>query len=144
MDGRNGWNPNGIQDIVGRGWGFPVRTDIRGRIALTSDIDDTIERSIRIILQTVKGERVMRPEFGSDLHLLVFAENNATTAGRADFYVRQALSRWEPRIEIEQVKVTWSEMNRGAMLIDIHYRVKATNDMRNLVFPFYSIPEGGE
>lgn len=144
MDGHNGRQQTDIQDIVGRGWSFPVRTDIRGRISMTNDYGDTIERAIRIILQTVKGERVMRPEFGSELHRLVFAENNATTAGQADFYIRQALARWEPRIDVEQVKVSWREMDRGAMLIDIIYRVKATNDIRNLVFPFYSIPEERE
>jgi phage baseplate assembly protein W len=94
-----------------------------------------------LILQTVRGARVMRPQFGSDLHLLAFAENNATTAGLADFYVRRALARWEPRIEVDNVKVTWPDADQGAMTIDITYIVKATNDRRNLVFPFYAIPQ---
>ena len=128
------------QDIIGAGWAFPVRPDARGRIALTSG-NDTIERAIRLILQTIKGERPMRPEFGSDLHLLVFAENNPTTAGRADFAVRQALARWEPRIEVQNVLVDWAGTDRGVMVIEIAYRVKATNDVRNLVFPFYAIPD---
>jgi phage baseplate assembly protein W len=140
MDRRSSSNGQAEQDIIGRGWAFPVRTDIRGRVKLTST-EETIERAIRLVLQTVKGERVMRPEFGSDLHRLVFAENNATTAGQADFYVRQALARWEPRIEVLKVDVSWSGSHRGIMLLDISYRVKATNDMRNLVFPFYAIPE---
>jgi phage baseplate assembly protein W len=129
-------------DFIGRGWAFPVGLDLRGRVALTSGYE-AIERSIRLILQTVRGERVMRPQFGSDLHLLVFAENNATTAGLADFYVRRALARWEPRIEVEDVTASWPDADRGAMTIDITYRVKATNDRRNLVFPFYAIPEEG-
>jgi len=127
-------------DIVGAGWAFPVGPDARGRIALTHGAE-TIERAIRLILQTVKGERPMRPEFGSDLHLLVFAENNPTTAGRADFAVRQALARWEPRIEVQEVRVDWSGTDRGTMRIEIAYRIKATNDVRNLVFPFYAIPD---
>ena len=135
-----GTAPDGTIDIIGTGWAFPVRTNIRGRIATVRG-DDTLERSIRLILQTIKGERVMRPEFGSDLHLLVFAENSPTTAGLADYYVRTALSRWEPRIEVENVEVDFGEMNLGRMLINIAYRVKSTNDMRNLVFPFYAIPE---
>jgi phage baseplate assembly protein W len=130
-------------DFVGRGWVFPIGLDIRGRIALTTGFE-SIERSIRLILQTARGERVMRPQFGSDLHRLVFAENNATTAGLGDFYVRQALARWEPRIEVENVGVSWSEADRGAMVLNITYRIKATNDRRNLVFPFYAIPEEEE
>jgi phage baseplate assembly protein W len=141
MDGRIKSNGRTEQDIIGRGWAFPVRPDVRGRIALTRTSTETIERSIRLILQTVKGERVMRPEFGSDLHLLTFAPNNATTVGQADYYVRQALARWEPRITVEAVTVSWSQMERGLMLIDIEYLLKATNDRRNLVFPFYAIPE---
>ena len=135
-----GTAPDGTIDIIGTGWAFPVRPDIRGRIAMVRG-DDTLERAIRLILQTIKGERVMRPEFGSDLHLLVFAENSPTTAGLADYYVRTALARWEPRIEVENVDVDFREMNLGRMLINITYRVKSTNDMRNLVFPFYAIPE---
>ena len=131
---------DGTIDIKGTGWAFPIRPDIRGRIAMVRG-DHTIERSIRLILQTIKGERVMRPEFGSDLHLLVFAENSPTTAGLADYYVRTALARWEPRITVQEVQVDFGEMNLGRMLINISYLVKSTNDMRNLVFPFYAIPE---
>ncbi|MGH2533458.1 MAG: GPW/gp25 family protein [Thermomicrobiales bacterium] len=129
------------QDIIGQGWAFPVRPDVRGRLAMTTTTTETIERAIRLILQTVKGERVMRPEFGSDLHLLTFASNDATTVGQADYYVRQALARWEPRVTVEKVSVSWSGMQRGLMLIEIEYLVKATNDRRNLVYPFYAIPE---
>jgi phage baseplate assembly protein W len=127
-------------DFIGRGWAFPVGLDLRGRVEITSGTG-TIERAIRVILQTVRGARVMRPQFGSDLHLLVFAENNATTAGLADFYVRRALARWEPRIEVENVALSWADADQGAMSIDITYIVKATNDRRNLVFPFYAIPQ---
>lgn len=126
-------------DFTGRGWAFPVRPDLRNRIELVSG-SEAIERAMRLILLTVRGERVMRPEFGSDLHELVFAENNATTAGLADYHVRRALGRWEPRIDVEDVTVSWAGAERGAMSIDIAYRIKATNDRRNLVFPFYAIP----
>jgi uncharacterized protein len=143
MDGRNGLIRDDRLDFVGRGWAFPVGLDLRGRMALTTGFD-VIERSIRLILQTVRGERVMRPRFGSELHLLTFAENNATTAGLADSYVRQALAHSEPRIDVENVSVSWSAAERGMMLIDISYRIKATNDRRNLVFPFYAIPEEEE
>jgi uncharacterized protein len=140
MDRRNGLVQDDRLDFVGRGWVFPVRLDPRGRVALTSGTE-SIERSIRLILQTVRGARVMRPQFGSDLHELVFAENNPTTAGLADFHVRRALARWEPRIEVDEVKVTWVDSDVGGMSISIAYVIKASNDRRNLVFPFYEIPQ---
>ena len=140
MDGHNDLIRDDRLDFVGRGWAFPVGLDLRGRVALTNGFE-SIERSIRLILQTARGERVIRPQFGSDLHKLVFAENNATTAGLADFYVRQALARWEPRIDVENVDVSFTEADRGALVLNILYRIKATNDRRNLVFPFYAIPE---
>ena len=140
MDSVDRSGENGHLDFTGRGWVFPVGLDLRGRIGLTSG-NEAIERAIKLILLTVRGERVMRPQFGSDLHELVFAENNATTAGLADYYVRTALARWEPRIDVEQVSVKWASADHGAMMIDISYTVKATNDRRNLVFPFYAIPQ---
>jgi phage baseplate assembly protein W len=140
MDGRDRLVSDERLDIVGRGWAFPVGIDLRGKVALTTGTE-SVERSIKLILLTVRGARVMRPEFGSDIHELVFAENNATTAGLADYHVRRALARWEPRIDVDEVKVTWPDAERGAMLIHLIYRIKATNDRRNLVFPFYAIPE---
>ena len=132
-----------MSDILGAGLAFPLAVDRRGGIALARDEKD-VEQAISIILSTAPGERPMRPEFGSDLHLLVFADIGPTTAGRADFFVRQALARWEPRIEVEDVRVEWSQQDRGVMLIEIGYRELSTNDVRNLVFPFYAIPEGEE
>jgi phage baseplate assembly protein W len=139
VDSRNGLVRDDRLDFIGRGWAFPVGLDLRGRVALTTGTE-SIERAIQLILQTVRGARVMRPQFGSDLHLLTFAENNPTTAGLADFYVRRALARWEPRIEVENVKISWADADQGQMTINISYLVKATNDRRNLVFPFYAIP----
>ena len=138
MDNQDRFLRDDRLDFVGRGWAFPVGLDVHGRIGLTTGTE-AIERAIKLILQTVVGARVMRPEFGSELHSLVFAENNATTAGMADFYVRRALARWERRIEIDDVRITWEDADQGAMTINLAYRVKATNDRRNLVFPFYSI-----
>ena len=89
-------------DIIGRGWAFPPGLDHRGRIATVAG-EDEIEQSIRIILTTSPGQRVMRPEFGCRLNEIVFAPNNAQTAAQAERFVRLALGRWEPRIQVEQV-----------------------------------------
>ena len=90
--------------IIGRGWYFPPQLDERGTIALTSASDE-IEQAIQIILSTAPGQRVMRPEFGCQIHDLVFAPNDLATAGRVDRFVREALRRWEPRITVHQVEV---------------------------------------
>ena len=126
-------------DVVGSGWAFPVRSDARGRISLARRGQD-IEEAIRIILLTPKGQRVMRPEFGCQIHDLIFAPNDATTAGLAVFYVEEALAMWEPRIRVIDVTATPDDTNDSRLMIRIEYEIKATYDRRSLVFPFYRIP----
>jgi Bacteriophage baseplate protein W len=129
-----------MRDFLGVGWAFPVGVDARGRIALARQERD-IEEAIRIILLTPKGQRVMRPEFGCQIHDLMFAPNDATTAGLAAYYVEEALGMWEPRIHVKEVNARPDPENQGRLLIVISYEVKATHDSRSLVFPFYRIPE---
>ncbi len=124
---------------LGQGWSFPLGVDGAGRISMSRGGKD-IEQSIMIILGTSKGERVMRPEFGSSIHDYVFAPNNATTHGLLAYHVRDALSFWEPRIEVDDVDVRPDDMNPSRVLINILYTVKSTNDNRNLVYPYYLIP----
>jgi phage baseplate assembly protein W len=128
--------------IVGRGWSFPPDLDQQGTIALTSD-DQEIEQSIYLILSTAPGQRVMRPEFGCHIHELVFAPNNATTAGLATRFVREALGRWEPRIDLRRVDVAPDPDNPAHLMISVEYRINASHNNRSLVFPFYLIPEEG-
>jgi hypothetical protein len=130
------------RDFLGSGWAFPVAVDQRGRIALASQETD-IEQSIRIILLTPKGQRVMRPDFGCHIHELVFAQNDGATAGLAVHYVTEALNMWEPRIRVLSVKASTDDSDGSRLLIDIEYEVKATFDRRSLVFPFYTIPGEG-
>ncbi len=126
--------------IIGRGWSFPPLLDERGTIALTSDGDEIVQ-AIRIILSTAPGQRVMRPDFGCRIHELVFDPNNTATAGVVTRYVTDALVRWEPRIEVENVDVEPESGDVGRLAITINYRVRATHNVRSLVFPFYLIPE---
>lgn len=125
--------------FVGRGWSFPVRVDAQGGIALSSG-EREIEEAIRLILGTSPGERPMRPEFGCRIHQHVFASADATTAGMIEYEVKLSLTRWEPRIDVLEVDVGYDEHNSTLVYIDIRYRIRSTNDPRNLVFPFYSIP----
>ena len=127
---------------LGQGWGFPLGVDGAGGIAMSRGETD-IEHAIMVILGTSKGERAMRPEFGSSIHDFVFAPNNATTHGLLSYHVRDALAYWEPRIDVNEVDVKADELNTSRVLIDITYTVKATNDSRNLVYPYYLIPLEG-
>ncbi len=130
---------NGKIDIIGSGWAFPPGVDARGRIALARQERD-VEEAIYMILLTPKGQRVMRPEFGCRIHELIFAPNDATTAGLATYYVEEALGMWEPRIRVDDIRVEPDPTNNGRLLVDIKYEIKATHDRRSLVFPFYRIP----
>jgi len=126
-------------DFLGVGWAFPAGVDARGRIALARHEQD-VEQAIRLILLTPKGQRVMRPEFGCQIHDLIFAPNDATTAGLAVYYVQEALGMWEPRIEVQEVNALPDPDNDPRLLIEIRYRIRATYESRTLVFPFYRIP----
>ena len=126
--------------FLGVGWQFPLDIDEREaaqkHFAL-AEYEDSIRQSIWIVLSTAKGERVMRPDFGCDLHELVFAPNNATTRGMAEHFVDEALRLWEPRIEVIQVKASTAGTQGEEVLIDIDYRVRTTDSRFNLVYPFY-------
>ena len=126
-------------DFLGVGWAFPIGVDARGRIGLARQVTD-IEQAIMMILLTPKGQRVMRPEFGCQIHDLIFAPNDANTWGMAEYYVEEALRFWEPRIEVLSVTARPSEGNNERMDVHVDYRVKATLDKRTLVYPFYRIP----
>jgi Bacteriophage baseplate protein W len=126
-------------EFVGSGLAFPLRIDPTGSVALVSDHTE-IRESIRLILGTAPGERPMRPEFGCGIHDLVFAPANASTAGQAIYAVQTALNRWEPRITVQDIDVSFEQNGVGVMYISITYAIRGTNDPRNLVFPFYTLP----
>ncbi len=125
--------------FLGQGWRFPLDVDGRGGLSLTRGEND-IEEAIIIVLSTAQGERVMRPEFGASIHDFVFAPNNATTAGLIAYHVQEALTRWEPRIQVTGVDVQPDPLDGSRVLINIEDLVKATNDEVNMVYPFYLIP----
>jgi phage baseplate assembly protein W len=131
------------EQFIGSGWAFPLRTDATAGIALVSG-DREIMESMRLILGTAPGERPMRPEFGCAISDFVFAPADAATAGQIAYEVRISLERWEPRIILEDVQVDFSQAASGTLLIDIRYRLRGSNDPRNLVFPFYVIPSHDE
>jgi phage baseplate assembly protein W len=125
--------------FLGTGLSFPLRVNTKGEIALVSGAED-IEQSIRIILGTMPGERVMRPTFGCQAHELLFEPRNATTVGLLQDYVEEALLMWEPRVEVVHVNVN-NEDSSNALLVEIEYKIKATHDIRSIVYPFYIADE---
>jgi phage baseplate assembly protein W len=132
-----------VADFIGRGISFPLRVDQSGSIALAEG-GDGIDASIRMALSTAPGERVMRPQFGCRIWDLLFEPVNANTLGLMAEAVRDALSQWEPRIEVEDVEVEPDPASPARVVIRIVYRMRATNDRRNLVYPFYVIPHEEE
>lgn len=124
---------------MGRGWPFPVRP-IGGHLNYVGG-EEKIRQSIWIILSTAPGERQMRPTFGCGIHDLVFEPNTAALRGVVQERVREALSRWEPRIDVIQVRVETPPDARNHLLIRIDYRVRVNNAFYNLVYPFF-INEG--
>jgi phage baseplate assembly protein W len=124
---------------IGRGWAFPLRVDGRGGIALIGG-EDEIEASLRMILSTALGERVMRPDFGCEIWDLVFDPLGPNTLGTMNHAVRRAAAQWEPRVDLVDVAIDDTASDEGRVDILLTYRIKATNDTRNLVYPFYAIP----
>ena len=129
--------------IIGRRWAFPPRLGDRNQFGLISD-DAAIRQSIFIIVFTVPGERVMRPEFGCEIHSLIFWPANFQTATLAERYVREALERWEPRIILHEVEATPGGSEYGELFIKVNYQVKGQHDPRSLVFPYYLNPQSTE
>jgi phage baseplate assembly protein W len=134
-----------MSEILGSGVAFPLQVDRRGGIALARDETD-IDQAMLLILGTAPGERPMRPEFGCGVHDFVFDTIDAGTVARMETEIRAALDRWEPRVEVSDVEFDLDGSDRGELVIQIAYRVRATNHVRNLVYPFYVIPaeEGAE
>jgi len=124
-----------VADFLGSGWSFPIRIDKQGEIALVSREED-IRQAILVILGTSPGERVMRTDFGAGLKALVFEPINTATKALVKHRVEEALLLWEPRIDSVEVTMA-DERSLGRLLIDIRYRVRATNTFFNLVYPFY-------
>jgi len=122
--------------FLGRGIAFPVALDARGNLAL-SEYEQNIEESIRILLGTAPGERPMRPDFGCRIHDFVFYPNSVSTASLVSFYVREALAKWEPRIQDIRVTAAPDPSRENVLGIEIGYRVRRSNNTRNLVYPFY-------
>ncbi len=126
--------------FLGIGWKFPIQVTPTGGIATASE-EQRIEEAILIILSTAPGERLMLPDFGCGIHDLVFSPNDTSTVTKIVDHVRRALVDYEPRIDVLDVSAQVSEGQPNLLLIRIDYRIRDTNSMKNLVYPFF-ITEG--
>ena len=122
-------------EALGFGMEFPIRIDQAGGLAVVTD-EEKVRQSILAILSTAKGERVMRPDFGCDIHSFVFAILDTSNLTMIKSAVRGALVRWEPRIDVGEIDLTVAgDGNR--VEINVHYTIRITNFSANLVYPFY-------
>lgn len=128
-----------MNDFIGRGWAFPIRLGVAGGIGMVSR-EREIEEAIRLVLSTAPGERPMRPDFGCKIHDFVFDGADGATAARITTEVTNSLLRWEPRIDVKDVVVSYTPEDSTLLYIDVHYAISSTNARHNLVFPFYVIP----
>ena len=132
------------RDFLGKGWRFPVAINLTGGVS-SSAFEENIRESIFVIIGTAPGERIKRPEFGCQIHELMFAPNNATTAALAAHYCEEALLKWEPRVQNLVVDAVPAADQPNRLDIRISYQVIYTNEQRNMVYPFYlRQPDEGE
>ena len=132
----NGSRRDPAKAFLGVVWAFPLRLEPDGRMAM-SEHDADVRESIEIIMGTNPGERVMRPTFGAGLNTFVFEPLSTATLALIRTRVEQSLIDWEPRINLEEVQVSADASERNRVLIQVAYRVRATNSLHNLVYPFY-------
>jgi uncharacterized protein len=124
------------REFLGVGWKFPLQVSASGGIA-RSTYEQRIEESIYLILSTAQGERVMLPYFGCGIHDRVFAPNNSSTLGNIVSLVREALVRYEARINVLDVDAESAADQPNLLLIRINYQIRANQALGNLVYPFY-------
>lgn len=122
--------------FLGRGWSFPPRFDSAGRLAMV-EAEADITESLRILLATRCGERVMQPGYGTTLHRMVFEESSEHTLALIREMLRKAVMFYEPRVELESVDGRISPLEPACLELQLNYRVRSTNTRHNLVYPLY-------
>ncbi len=123
-------------DFLGEGWPFPIKLDSSGRVPFVAG-EAKIRQSLWALLGTAPGERLMLPDFGCGIHDLVFQPNTAALRGLVQGRVSDALLRWEPRIDLLEVRVETGPDMGNTLLIRIDYRIRSNNSFYNLVYPFF-------
>lgn len=128
--------PDVIENIR---WGLKQKP--QGGVQLVAG-DDSVRQAVLLLLMTRRGERVMRPTYGCDLHRLMFAPNNDATANIAIHYIRTALTEWEPRIDIIHLDAQVHPNRRNILEIHLEYQVRTTGSLERLEISLDLVGEG--
>ena len=126
----------GDREFLGVGWKFPLQVTPAGTIAQARQ-EQRIEESVYLILSTAKGERLMRPDFGCDIHSMVFGPNDGRTTALVVHSVREALVTYERRIDVLDVSASSPPGQPNLLLVRVSYRIRSNNAVGNLVYPFF-------
>lgn len=131
-------NSNELENhFLGSGWAFPVTFSVGNYRLSTSWYEDNVNDSINIILQTNIGERSMQPNFGSGMQQYFFRKMSDNLKGQLADSVKNALLHYEPRITVQDVKVSYADIVNGLVEINIFYVYNQTNSRHNYVYPFH-------
>jgi hypothetical protein len=123
--------------FLGRGWSFPPTFDNKaGTNNMVSDAEDIVQ-SLKLILFTSYGERIMRPEFGSNLSDSVFDSIDSVTINTLSDNIRQAIVEFEPRVTLNDVEIKHEDVYDGKLDIKLDYTIRTINVRTNIVFPYY-------
>ncbi|MDO6693768.1 GPW/gp25 family protein [Aliiglaciecola sp. 3_MG-2023] len=125
-----------LKAFLGKGWAFPIQPNQTDKTIAYAEGAEKVRQSIWMILQTEPKERIMRPNFGCGLRRYLMQPNNSATWAGIQRDIERALSRWEPRIKLEEVNVNGGDDPSVAM-ISIQYSHVQDGSRENLVFPFY-------
>lgn len=123
--------------FLGRGWGFPPEFTRRGKRVRMASAEDDVRESLRILLSTAPGERVMHPTYGCGLNDMVFEVLNEATLAEIGDVVERAVLFFEPRITLDDIDVAVTDELAGKVEIRLDYTIRSTNSRSNMVYPFY-------
>lgn len=123
-------------DLIGQGWKFPIRVNGKGGLDWSSG-PERIQQAIWLVLSTSLGERIMLPDFGAGAQDFVFQSNSSVTRSTLANAVKKALVRWEPRIDVQSIRVDPAPDADSKVLISIDYKIRTVNELFNLVYPLY-------
>lgn len=125
--------------FLGVGWGFPPEFYKHGEVLEAKMVaeEEDIRESLRILLSTRPGERVMQPDYGCGLHAMVFEGLDESTATELKDIIQRAILFYEPRITLESIDVNTEDELEGRLKIQLNYNVRKTNTRSNIVYPFY-------
>jgi uncharacterized protein len=123
--------------FLGRGWSFPPRFDfVRNTVMMVEEDEDIVE-SLRLILSTTQGERIMDPKFGSTLTTFVFDSIDSLFINRIKDSIRTAVLHHEPRVTLDNIAVNTAHASEGFVYVTLFYTVRKINVRSNMVYPFY-------